>query len=457
MKKKIAAALAATFALGVTSAFAANPFVDVPAKHWAYESVNKLAKAGIVDGYGDGTFRGDKQITRYEMAVIVAKAMTKLEKADAEQKAMINKLSAEFGAELNNLGVRVGALENKVGNIKIVAETKLGYTWMDQEGTADQNKIDASDAFGYRQRIHLSAPVTNKISYNARIQAEGAFGSGSSATSITRNFITVQDMFGIDSTMLGRQPIQVGRGLMWADTDNNDGIAVKHAFSKKFNMDAFLVEEAAKEEAAGINFNYAATKDLLISAGYYAVDPTTVTKTAGKTGTAVIDGVTVVTPAGADTPDTMTLKEKTKFWNAGFSYNFGKGVSFVGDYVKSDANGDPQAYAAQLVYNWKSGKAQNVFYSWEKFVKPTVAHDQGIALGYFNVEDQSLPGFGFAEAKAFGNVKNSKNLGDVKGWMFAYENVLAKNVVLSLDYTDAEDKTSGAKDKRVQANVEFFY
>ncbi|MDF2927765.1 MAG: S-layer protein [Anaerospora sp.] len=71
MKKKIAAALAVTFALGVTSAFAANPFVDVPAKHWAYDAVSKLAQAGIVDGYGDGTFRGDKNITRYEMAQIL--------------------------------------------------------------------------------------------------------------------------------------------------------------------------------------------------------------------------------------------------------------------------------------------------------------------------------------------------------------------------------------------------
>ena len=40
-------------ALGVTaSAYAANPFSDVPAGHWAYDSVNKLASAGIVDGYG---------------------------------------------------------------------------------------------------------------------------------------------------------------------------------------------------------------------------------------------------------------------------------------------------------------------------------------------------------------------------------------------------------------------
>ena len=59
MKKSLVLAMA--MALGVTaSAYAANPFSDVPAGHWAYDSVNKLAAAGIVDGYGDSTFGGDR-------------------------------------------------------------------------------------------------------------------------------------------------------------------------------------------------------------------------------------------------------------------------------------------------------------------------------------------------------------------------------------------------------------
>ena len=73
MKKSLVLAMA--MALGVSAtAFAANPFSDVPAGHWAYASVAKLAAAGIVDGYPDGTFKGDQLMTRYEMAQIVAKA-----------------------------------------------------------------------------------------------------------------------------------------------------------------------------------------------------------------------------------------------------------------------------------------------------------------------------------------------------------------------------------------------
>ena len=72
MKKTLL--LAMTIAMGITaSAYAANPFSDVPAGHWAYDAVNKLAAEGVVEGYPDGTYGGDRLMTRYEMAQIVAK------------------------------------------------------------------------------------------------------------------------------------------------------------------------------------------------------------------------------------------------------------------------------------------------------------------------------------------------------------------------------------------------
>ena len=76
MKKTLL--LAMTIAMGITaSAYAANPFSDVPAGHWAYDAVNKLAAEGVVEGYPDGTYGGDRLMTRYEMAQITAKAMAK--------------------------------------------------------------------------------------------------------------------------------------------------------------------------------------------------------------------------------------------------------------------------------------------------------------------------------------------------------------------------------------------
>ena len=120
MKKSLVLAMA--MALGVSAtAFAANPFSDVPAGHWAYASVAKLAAAGVVEGYPDGTFKGDNLMTRYEMAQIVAKAYAKgAIGAD-------DKLMAEFADELDNLGVRVAKLEKKADNVKITGEARFGY------------------------------------------------------------------------------------------------------------------------------------------------------------------------------------------------------------------------------------------------------------------------------------------------------------------------------------------
>jgi len=117
MKKSLLLAMA--MAMGVTaSAFAANPFSDVPQGHWAYDAVAQLAGAGVVDGYGT-TFGGDKLMTRYEMAQIVAKAMAKGANCD--------KLAAEFADELDALGVRVAKLEKKVDNVKITGNIRYSY------------------------------------------------------------------------------------------------------------------------------------------------------------------------------------------------------------------------------------------------------------------------------------------------------------------------------------------
>ncbi|MDH7601761.1 MAG: S-layer homology domain-containing protein [Armatimonadota bacterium] len=59
---------------GAGISFAAEqPFKDVPADHWAAEAVQSLKEKGIVNGYSDGTFRGDKPVTRYELAVLLVR------------------------------------------------------------------------------------------------------------------------------------------------------------------------------------------------------------------------------------------------------------------------------------------------------------------------------------------------------------------------------------------------
>ena len=128
MKKSLVSALTTALVVGAASTTfaAANPFEDVAADHWAYDAVAQLAADGVIEGYGDGTYRGDQEITRYEMAQMVARAMAK-SGVSAADKAMIDKLAAEFADELNALGVRVANLEKKVDNVKWTGELRYDY------------------------------------------------------------------------------------------------------------------------------------------------------------------------------------------------------------------------------------------------------------------------------------------------------------------------------------------
>lgn len=116
MKKKVALCLAVMLSFGMASnALAADAsFTDVPKDNWSYAAVQKLVKDGIVNGYNDQTFRGDQPLSRYEMAVIVAKALQKVDKVDGPTKDLINKLSKEYEKELNDMGIRVTRLEKAI-------------------------------------------------------------------------------------------------------------------------------------------------------------------------------------------------------------------------------------------------------------------------------------------------------------------------------------------------------
>ena len=162
MKKQFAAIFAATAVLGVTTAFAANPFSDVTPDSWAYQAVSQLANAGIVNGYPDGTFKGQNNITRYEMAQMVAKAMANQDRANAEQQAMINRLADEFSNELNNLGVRVARLEDRVGNVKVTGDARLRY----RDAEHAKSKFDA------RARLQFNAKVNDRTDAVVRVASD---------------------------------------------------------------------------------------------------------------------------------------------------------------------------------------------------------------------------------------------------------------------------------------------
>ena len=210
--KKHLAVLAATAVLGVTSAFAANPFSDVTPQDWAYQAVAQLAAQGVVNGYPDGTFQGQHNITRFEMAQMVAKAMARQERTDAEQQAVINRLANEFSTELNNLGVRVSTLENKVGNFAFTGETRLRY-----QNSKNEDTNTYKSKFDYRARVQFDATVNDNTKAVVRLAGEKEFGAaGNPETSIDHAY--VQHNFGKYATATaGRQDLVIGNGLVYDD------------------------------------------------------------------------------------------------------------------------------------------------------------------------------------------------------------------------------------------------
>lgn len=109
----------------------ADPFSDVPQDHWAYDAVQMLEEKGLVEGYPDGLFKGDRAMTRYEMAMVVARVIAKLEQVQAsipeipdlsiyatkQDLEAIQSLLDEFRNELDALGVRVNNIEDSLGKL----------------------------------------------------------------------------------------------------------------------------------------------------------------------------------------------------------------------------------------------------------------------------------------------------------------------------------------------------
>ncbi|MCS6830894.1 MAG: S-layer homology domain-containing protein [Armatimonadota bacterium] len=68
-------------------------FKDVPPDHWAAEAVKEVVAKGIMKGFPDGTFRGEQPVTRYELAVTLARFMRQVEESLKELKARTPKVS----------------------------------------------------------------------------------------------------------------------------------------------------------------------------------------------------------------------------------------------------------------------------------------------------------------------------------------------------------------------------
>ena len=268
MKKILALAAVAALTAGV-SAYAANPFSDVTPNDWAYQAVEDLSEQGVVEGYPDGTFKGERNITRYEMAQIIARMLAKEDQLNAEQRATLDKLAGEYADELANLGVRVSNLEKKVGNIYWSGDARMRY----------QNNATGDDSWNGRMRINVKGQVNDSTYVQGRLTSNMDFKkSGDEDTDVVFDQLFVNHDFGKAATVrLGRIPVAFGDqgGWLYGDSYGVDGAeATIHAGDKvnltagygRFNtsdydkgvedQDAFYARGAADLNVAKLGVDY---------------------------------------------------------------------------------------------------------------------------------------------------------------------------------------------------------
>ena len=408
MKKSLVLAMA--MALGVTaSAYAANPFSDVPAGHWAYDAVNKLAAEGVVDGYPDGTYGGDKLMIRYEMAQIVAKAMAK--------GANVDKLAAEFADELDSLGVRVANLEKKSDNVKITGQIRASYKSTDHSGNEGR----------LRTRLFLNGQINEDWTYTGRFENSQYYDDGAS----TRNDDSIDLNWAYVSGRVGGVKVEAGRqDFVKADVVDNRGDGVKLSYGDNVKVFGWAYKATSSDWVDGSDFaGNVEDDDRVYVAGVEA-----------KIGAVNA----LVHYYNADNV------RDNQIWEASVSGEIAKDLTLKGSYFYGDSDfsyldGDDSGYLVGLSY--RGAKASQPG-SWgvyanysdrplSTFLEPTL-----FAGGYgtfpYSRED-AVAADGYEGYEVGGNV------------------TLAKNIVAGVKYVDVDSREQGNDEQTLWSEVIFTF
>lgn len=208
LKTAVLGALAVSVAVPAMAAESNERFSDVPTGHWAYDAVMSLAEDGLVQGYEDGSFGGDRQMTRYEMAQLIDNLREQSDVSE-EQKALIDDLAAEFSDELEDVRGEIADIREEQDRIKVSGDTRVRYAAIDDNG----------DKTDYRARVNVDAKVSDDVSFNARI-ATGDTPHNEGSANIVLDTANVElPLLGMDTT-IGRQDLLLAGGTLLDDAFN---------------------------------------------------------------------------------------------------------------------------------------------------------------------------------------------------------------------------------------------
>jgi len=441
MNKTLVSALTTALVVGAASTTfaAANPFSDVPADSWAYDAVAQLAKDGVVDGYGDGTYRGEQNITRYEMAQIVARAMAKQD-VSAADKAMIDKLAAEFSDELGNLGVRVANLEKKTDNVKWAGEARYRFVSAHSDNDAAANPGSRQNTNQLLFRLEPSAQVNEHWTAKARIDY---YTDGSKAGNINTN-----------QNGDNNNNIQVDR--MWAQGEYN------HTEINLGKLPFFSAEGGMifDDRITGGQVTFGKDVKFSLTGGRYDTNE----------NTSAMFGSGAVPPTASILSAEVFDTSKKLTWSAGYHHLSSKDFKAYDLLGKSYNSDNAGIVVAGLGYHFTPTFALNAAYA--KNTKGDVdskfLHAYNVELKYKGAVQDKKGSFGLlAGYRYLGNAAVIVPTYDAiaagqKGWEFIGEYTFDKNILGTLKYftgkTLATDAGSSDKNaSEIFGELNFFF
>jgi len=419
MKKILAIAAVAALTAGV-SAYAANPFSDVTPSDWAYQAVVDLSEQGVVEGYPDGTFKGERNITRYEMAQIIARMLAKEDQLNAEQRATLDKLAGEYADELANLGVRVSNLEKKVGNLSFSGNARMR---MNQNYAANDDGVltgKAKDSWNGRMQLNIKGQVNDSTYVLGRLRYDMNFKNTNEDPAYLDQLIVHHDFGDKASVNIGKIDLTLGQTGLEYDDEFKGAIAT--IGSEKLALDVGYGRFTGgvlgtATETDGTNNREAGIARLYGASGIASYD------------VEYIDG--------HDDAD-------ARIWGAGLTLNVVDQFRVFGDFYKNtEYAGNPQTWTAGLGYGSVDLKKPGTFQ---------------IAGQYVRAERGSFMDDVTYDVSPASVVADDSDVNTAKYWLATGDVVLAKNIRLHGEYAfDVKTDKGGDYDDLASVSLNYSF
>lgn len=432
-----------------------DSFSDVPKGHWAYEALDYLAQHGVIEGYKDGTFQGNRTMTRYEMASIVANAM-KSDKGDIGDKAVLNQLKEEFSEDLKQMQSQIDKNTSDISKLKEDAErfkiSGFGRVSWDNDNIKGYN--DQNDNNRFYLDLKGKFKVNDDWNFNFESETNQRYARFVNSNGEVKYHEGHDDSDGVIQRVwaegnIGKLHVDVGRrwrGLGFQNVllgNETDGVVLDYPLDNN-GLKALAFYQ--KPTDAGYDFGMyglgiqgPVSKNLQLSLAYAMLD-------IDKDESPGYDPYTVDEKTKKHPPLVNTFGSHGLVLSA--MWNPMKNITLIGDYVRTNAETQHVTeYVGDRVNNFdideNTSKSIRLNYRW------TNLNDPGSFQLYTRWFDYGR----------HGNIMGDEEWGLLKpgsdGWVFGFKYVPAKNVEWETMYeiADAYDGTYGKQNEQYKRHL----